>query len=304
MTGRLAVNIAGLKLANPTMLAAGILGMSSSTLKRVAEQGAGAVVTKSLSLKPNSGYLNPTLAQVEGGFINAMGLPNPGIDHFAREIQAIKGANVPVVVSIYAKSPHEFAVTAKKALEAGADALELNVSCPHVAKAGAEIGQDPKLVQEVVEATKKTVEKPVFVKLTPNVAKISELAEAAEKGGADAVTAINTVKAMVINIETAKPILSHGVGGLSGSAIKPIAVRCVYEVYKAVNIPVIGCGGIDAWQDAVEFLQAGASAIQIGTAVATKGLKVFKQVSKGVENYLENKKFANVNEIVGLAHRR
>lgn len=303
MTGRLAVNIAGLKLANPTMLAAGILGMSSSTLKRVAEQGAAAVVTKSLSLKPNSGYLNPTLAQVEGGFVNAMGLPNPGIDHFAREIQAIKEVKVPVVVSIYAKSPQEFALTAKKALKAGADALELNVSCPHVAEAGAEIGQDPKLVREVVEATKKTVEKPVFVKLTPNVAKITELAEAAENGGADAVTAINTVKAMVINIETAKPILSHGVGGLSGSAIKPIAVRCVYEVYKSVNIPVIGCGGIDAWQDAVEFLQAGASAIQIGTAVATKGLHVFKQVSEGIESYLENNRFSSVNEIVGLAHR-
>jgi dihydroorotate dehydrogenase (NAD+) catalytic subunit len=303
MTGRLVVKIAHLKLANPTMLAAGILGMSGLTLKCVAKAGAGAVVTKSLGLKPRSGYSNPTVVQVEDGLVNAMGLPNPGIEYFAQEIQQAKEVKAPMIVSIYAFSPQEFAMTAKKAIELGADGLELNVSCPHAGGTGADIGQNPELVEEVVREVKKTVEKPVFVKLTPNVANIAELAQAAEKAGADAVTAINTVKAMVIDIETAKPILGNKVGGLSGSVIKPIAVRCVYEIYDVVKIPIIGCGGIDTWQDAVEFMQAGASAVQIGTAIATKGLSVFKRVTDGIEAFLKKKKFGSVKDLVGLSHR-
>ena len=303
MTSRLAVEIAGLKLTNPTMLAAGILGMSDLTLKRVAKAGAGAVVTKSLGLKPRCGYPNPTVVQVKGGLVNAMGLPNLGIEHFTQEMQQTKEFEVPMIVSIYAYSPQEFAMIAKKASETGADGLELNVSCPHACGTGAEIGQDPKLVEEVVKATKKSVEKPVFVKLTPNVADIAKVAKAAEKAGADAITAINTVRAMVIDIETAKPILGNKVGGLSGPAIKPIAVRCVYEICDAVKIPVIGCGGIDTWQDTVEFMQAGASAVQIGTAIATKGLNVFKQVTDGIEAFLEKKGYGSVKEIVNLSHR-
>jgi len=303
MTGRLAVEIADLKLTNPTMLAAGILGMSGLTLKRVAEAGAGAVVTKSLGLKPSRGYPNPTVVQVEGGLINAMGLPNPGIEHFTQEMQEIERIQVPIIASIYAYSPEEFAVAAKETAKTSVDGLELNVSCPHAKKTGAEIGQNPKLVEEIVKATKRNVKKPVFVKLTPNVANIVELAETAEKAGADAVTAINTVKAMVIDIETAKPILGNKVGGLSGPAIKPIAVRCIYEIYDSVKIPIIGCGGVNTWQDAVEFMQAGASAVQIGTAIATKGLNVFKQVNNGIEAFLEEKKIRSVKEIVGLAHK-
>ncbi len=303
MNGCLSMEVAGLKLANPTMLAAGILGISGLTLKHVAEAGAGAVVTKSLGLKPRIGYANPTVVQVERGLINAMGLPNPGIKHFSQEMQETKGIKVPVIVSIYAFSPQEFAVTAEKALEVGADGLELNVSCPHAEKTGAEIGQDPKLVEEVARAVKKAFKKPVFVKLTPNVSNIAELAKASENGGADAVTAINTVKAMAIDVETARPILGNKMGGLSGKTVKPIAVRCVYEIYKAVKIPVIGCGGIETWQDAVEFIEAGASVVQVGTAVATKGLAVFKQVNTGIEAFLERKGVRSVKEIVGLSHR-
>jgi dihydroorotate dehydrogenase (NAD+) catalytic subunit len=181
--------------------------------------------------------------------------------------------------------------------------LELNVSCPHAEKTGAEIGQDPKLVREVVKAVKRSVQKPIFVKLTPNVAHIAEVAKAAEKAGASAITAINTVKAMAIDIETAQPILGNKVGGLSGPAIKPIAIRCVYEVYKAVKIPVIGCGGIETWQDAVEFMQAGASAVQIGTAIATQGLTIFSQITEGMAAFLEEKGFGSVKRIVGVSHR-
>jgi len=303
MLRRLATEIAGLKLANPTMLAAGILGLTGASLRSVIDAGAGAVVTKSVGLKPREGYPNPTIVQVEGGLLNAMGLPNPGIHHFAEEIREAKGGGVPVIVSVYGFSSEEFAEVATVAVETGADALELNVSCPHVEKTGSEIGQNPQLLAEVVESVRNQVDKPVFVKLTPNVASIAEVAKAAVEAGADAITAINTVRAMAINIETARPVLANKVGGLSGPAIKPIALRCVYEVYREVDVPVIGCGGITTWRDAVEFLLAGASAVQIGTAIAFKGLGVFKSITRGMDTYLKMRNLRSVKEIVGLSHR-
>ena len=303
MSGRLVTEIAGLKLTNPTMLAAGILGLTGSSLRSVVEAGAGAVVTKSVGLKPREGYPNPTVVQVKCGLLNAVGLPNPGIHHFSEEIREAKETGVPIIVSVYGYSSEEFAEVAKVATEAGADALELNVSCPHVEETGAEIGSDSDLVAEVVREVKKKVDKPVFVKLTPNVANIAEIAKAAVKAGADAITAINTVRAMAIEIETTRPLLANRIGGLSGPAIKPIAVRCVYEVYREVDVPVIGCGGITTWRDAVEFMLAGASAVQIGTAIAFKGLEVFKSVARGIDAYVKKKGFGSVKEIVGLAHK-
>ncbi|UCB61118.1 MAG: dihydroorotate dehydrogenase [Candidatus Bathyarchaeota archaeon] len=303
MANLLAVEIAGLKLSNPTMLAAGILGMSSSTMRLVAESGAGAIVTKSLGLKSRRGYSNPTVVQVEGGLLNAMGLPNPGIKYFTQEIRNMHDIGIPLIVSIYAFTPNEFAAVAKEAAKAGADGLELNVSCPHAEKTGAEIGQNPRLVEEATAEVKGRVEKPVFVKLTPNVANIAEVAKAAERAGADAVTAINTIKAMAINVETARPILGNMVGGLSGAAIRPIALRCVYEIYKAVKIPIVGCGGVNTWKDAVEFLEAGASAVQIGTAIAINGLNVFRKITEGISIFLERKRLGSVKEIVGSSHR-
>jgi len=301
MSRRLATEIAGLKLANPTMLAAGILGLTGFSLRSVVEAGAGAVVTKSLGLKPREGYPNPTVVQVDCGLLNAMGLPNPGVHHFGGEIREVKETGVPVIVSIYGFSSEEFAKVAEVAVEVGADALELNVSCPHVEETGAEIGSNPKLVAEVVKKVKNKADKPVFVKLTPNIANIAKVAKAAVEAGADAITAINTVKAMSIEIETTRPLLANKVGGLSGPAIKPIAVRCVYEIYREVDVPVIGCGGITSWRDAVEFMLAGSSAVQIGTAIAYKGLGIFKSVTRGIDAYIKKKGFGNVKEIVGLA---
>ena len=302
MENRLATEIAGLKLANPTMLASGILGYTGLSLKSIIDAGAGAVVTKSMGLEPRTGYPNPTVVQVDCGLLNAMGLPNPGISHFKEEIKELKNTGVPTILSIYGFSSEEFAKVAETAVKIGADALELNVSCPHIKKAGAEIGCDPLLLTEIVKEVKKKVAKPVIVKLTPNVANIGEIAKAAEKAGADAITAINTVKAMAIEIETGRPLLANKFGGLSGPAIKPIAVRCVYDVYRSVDVPIIGCGGITSWQDAVEFMLAGASAVQIGTAIAFKGVGVFSSVAKGIDNYLKRKGFKNVKELVGLAH--
>jgi dihydroorotate dehydrogenase (NAD+) catalytic subunit len=286
------------------MLASGILGYSAETLKSIVKGGAGAVVTKSVGIKPREGYANPTIVQTNCGLINAMGLPNPGIDEFVKEIREAKTAlNVPLIVSVYGFAAEEYAKVAKKAVEAGADAIELNISCPHVKETGSEIGQNPKILAEVVEKVKAVVDKPVFVKLSPNVTSIAETADAAVEAGADAITAINTVKAMAIDTETGMPILSNRVGGLSGSAIKPIAVRCVYEIYEQVKVPIIGCGGVTNWRDAVEFLLAGATAVQIGTAVAIKGPNVFKAVNQGIDAYLKRKGFRSVEEIVGLSHR-
>ncbi|MEM3641094.1 MAG: dihydroorotate dehydrogenase, partial [Candidatus Bathyarchaeia archaeon] len=248
------VNLAGLHLENPTMLASGILGYSAETFESIVEGGAGAVVTKSVGLKPRKGYANPTVVQVNCGLINALGLPNPGIEEFTKDIGEAKAIlKVPLIVSVYGFSAEECATVAKKAVKAGADAVELNVSCPHVKETGAEIGQNTEILAEVVKSVKAAVEKPVFVKLSPNVTRVADIAETAENAGADAITAINTVKAMAIDVETAKPILSNKVGGLSGPAIKPIALRCVYEIYERVKTPIIGCGGITNWRDAVEF---------------------------------------------------
>ncbi len=303
MSSRLDTEIAGLKLKNPTMLAAGILGLSGAFLRKIAEAGAGAVVTKSVGLKPRIGYSNPTAVQVDCGLINAMGLPSPGIHNFGEEIEEAKNGGVPVIVSIFGFSPEDFAEVARIAVEEGADALELNVSCPHVEKTGSEIGQSPSLVAEVVKDVKNKVDKPVFVKLTPNVADINKVAEAAVKAGADAITAINTFRAMAIDVNTTQPILANKIGGLSGQSIKPIAVRCVYEIHLQVDVPVVGCGGVTTWQDAVEFMLAGASAVQIGTAIAFEGLDVFRSVTKGIDSYLERMSFEGVKDIVGLSHQ-
>jgi len=299
----LEVEVAGLKFRNPVLLAAGILGMTAESLIRVAEAGAGGLVTKSIGLKPRKGFPNPTVVQVSCGLINAMGLPNPGIKTFSKEIREVKRrVKVPLIVSVYGYSAEEFAETADLAVEAGADAVELNVSCPHVEGTGKEIGQNPELLKEVVSKVKRRISKPIFVKLSPNVTDIAQLAEIAVKAGADAITAINTVRAMKIDIKTGRPILANRIGGLSGPTIKPIAVRCVYEIYERVRVPIFGCGGILNWRDSIEFILAGASAVQVGTAIALRGLEVFRAISKGIEAYIKKKGFRSVGEIVGLSH--
>jgi len=300
----LSTNIAGLQLENPTILASGILGYSAESLNRAVKGGAGAVVSKSIGIEPRVGYPNPTVVQVEGGFINALGLPNPGIAFYSQEIKYCKTIlRVPLIVSVFGYSADEYVAVAKKAVDAGADAVELNVSCPHVQFTGAEIGQNPKLLAEVVEKVKAAVSKPILVKLSPNVANIAVTARAAVEAGADALTAVNTLKAMAIDSETMLPILSNLKGGLSGPAIKPVALRCVYDIREELpDVPIIGCGGISDWRDAVEFMLAGASAVQVGTAIALENTEVFQTITKGVEVYLRKKHYGSVKEIVNLAH--
>jgi dihydroorotate dehydrogenase (NAD+) catalytic subunit len=234
-----------------------------------------------------------------------MGLPNPGIDDFAEEIAYAKTVvKVPLIVSVFGYTAEEYAEVAEKAVKAGADAVELNVSCPHVKDTGHEIGQHPKTLEEVVVKVKALVKKPVIVKLSPNVTDIVEIAKTAVRAGADALTAVNTVKAMAIDVDAQMPILSNVKGGLSGPAIKPIALRCVYEIFEAdLKVPIFGCGGVTTWRDAVEFLLVGASAVQIGTGVALKEPIIFHDVNRGIQAYLQRKGYGSVKEIVGLSHQ-
>ncbi|HMK54805.1 MAG TPA: dihydroorotate dehydrogenase [Methanobacteriaceae archaeon] len=297
----LEVEILEMKLKNPTLLAAGILGSTASSLNWAARSGAGGVVTKSFSLEPNKGYVNPTTVEVRGGIINAIGLSNPGVDAFKEELEKLD--NVPTIASLYGSSPEEFSKVAEE-VENLVDALELNVSCPHaMTGCGAAIGQDPDLTAQIVSEVKKTVKIPVIVKLTPNVTDIVEIAISAEKAGCDGLTLINSLgPGMAIDLETARPILSNRFGGMSGPAIKPIALRCVYQVYEEVKTPIIGVGGITDYKDAVEFIYAGANCVQIGTAVMYHGLEVFQKISDGMEHFMKDHDFQSVDEMVGLAH--
>jgi len=297
------MEIAGLKFRNPTMLASGFLGVSGLTLGRAVEAGAGAIVTKSSSLKPREGNPGPTIVELPVGLLNAIGLASPGIVLMKDEIEEAKRSGVPVIVSVFGFSVSDYSKSARFAETYGADAVELNVSCPHVSGVS-EIGQDPKIVAKVTRTVKKAVDIPVFAKLSPNVSNIVEIGRAVERAGADAITAINTIKGMLIDIRVRLPVLSAKIGGLSGPAIKPVAVRCVYELVEKVKLPIIGVGGIMGWEDAVEFFLAGASAVQIGTAILRKDLNVFSEVTEGLASYLKANGFTSVSELVGLAHSK
>jgi dihydroorotate dehydrogenase (NAD+) catalytic subunit len=294
----LAGNVGGLYLGNPTMLAAGILGTTGASLRRAAQAGAGCVVAKSVGSEPREGHPGPVVVQVECGLLNAMGLPNPSYREFNCEIELAKGGGVPVVASIFGSAPEEFA---EIATGLKADAFELNLSCPHAELYGAELGRHPDAVESAARAVKSRVSVPVWVKLTPNVADIVELGLAAQAGGADAVVAINTLKAMAIDIETGFPILGNRFGGLSGPAIRPVAVKCVFDLASNLEIPVIGVGGVSSWEDAVEMILAGAQGVQVGTALY-KGYGIFEEITQGLSRYLERKGLA-LEELCGLARR-
>jgi dihydroorotate dehydrogenase (NAD+) catalytic subunit len=304
MKENISIEIAGLKFKSPLILASGVSGYSKYSFKRAEEAGAGGVVTKSSSLKPRDGYSGPTIIELSFGLINAMGLPNPGIKKVSEEIYAAKklGVKIPLIASVYGFNLKEYVKAAEVAAE-HADAIELNFSCPTVKEVSVEIGQNHHKIKSIVKAVKDKVEKPVFAKLSPNISSIIEAGKAAEKGGAYAVTAINTVKAMALNVDLMKPILSAKIGGLSGPCIKPIALRCIYELYEKINIPIIGCGGVLSWEDAIEMVLAGASAVQIGTAIKYKGFEVFKELNSGIKRYLTLKGYKSLGEIKGLAHK-
>jgi dihydroorotate dehydrogenase (NAD+) catalytic subunit len=286
------ISVGGIDLKNHLILAAGVLGTTGASLNRVLESGAGGVVTKSIGPYPKEGHKGPCVQVLDGAVINAMGLPNPSRD-FMEEISPMRGK--PVIASIFGANPEEFAEVASWFMDSAAG-FELNVSCPHAEGYGAQIGSDPDRVYECTHAVSKTG-KPVWVKLTPNVTTIAECGIAAERGGASALVAINTVRAMRISTDLRKPMLGNGSGGLSGDAILPIAVKCVWDLYEACQIPVIGCGGVSSADNVLEMMMAGASAVEIGSAVLN-GVDIFEKISG--ELYSEDG--VPAEEIVGCAH--
>jgi dihydroorotate dehydrogenase (NAD+) catalytic subunit len=286
------VRVGGVALGNHLVLAAGVLGTTAASLRRMISLGAGGVVTKSIGPHPQDGHAGPCLVVLEDGLLNAMGLPNPSRD-FLFEITELEGQ--PVIASVFGGNPEEFREVARwfRGRVAG---VELNLSCPHAEGYGAAIGSDPAMVEECTRAVT-SLGIPTWVKLTPNVTDITTIGKAAERGGAAALVAINTVKAMRISTGLRRPVLGNRYGGLSGKAIFPVAVRCVYELFEACRIPVIGCGGIATAENVVEMMMAGAGAVEIGSAVV-KDVNVFERIAE--ELYAPGGEPAD--SIVGCAH--
>jgi dihydroorotate dehydrogenase (NAD+) catalytic subunit len=298
----LVTSIGKIQLERPVMLASGILGISLDVFNRLYRSGAGAVVSKSLSTEPWDGYPNPTIFGVNGGgWINAVGLSNPGAPNFAKMIESNK--DVPIIISLVGSIPEDFSTMVEQFKNSKVIAYELNLSCPHVAKVGLEVGDDPELVKKIVSTIKNSTNVPVIAKVGLGTTHYLNTVNAAIDSGIDAITAINTIRSIAIDVETQRPILSNKFGGLSGTPIKPIALRCVYEISSKYDIPIIGCGGISTWEDAIEFILAGASAIQIGSAIGDNWIHVFDDINKGMLQYMKRKGYSKIDEMIGLAKK-
>jgi len=293
----LKINLAGIEMRNPLMLSSGVMGSYSSSLNRMSEF-AGAVVTKSVGLKPVQGYKNPAVINYSHGLLNAVGLASSGAEAFADELREYAFYS-PLIVSLFGSKPEEFAELVK--YFPFADGFELNLSCPHAKNVGLAIGSDPEMVYEIVLAVKETTEKPVFAKLSPNVGDIVEIGKAAEDAKADGVVAINTLKGLKIDVFAKKPILSNISGGVSGEGIKPVAIKCVWDLYEELSIPVIGSGGIASWKDVIEFMLAGAVAVQIGSALYYSN-RVFYSLKESLIAYTRMTG-EKLSDVVGMAHK-
>lgn len=295
-------SFAGISLKNPTMLASGMMGETGDSLVRISEMGAGALITKSIGLEPRYGYPNPTLVELPYGYINAMGLPGPGIDAFEEEMSEALKSEVPVIGSLFAAIPDDFVELTGKMKDYGAAAVELNLSCPHAKGYGMEIGIDPVAVGKIIREIKGSVDIPIIAKLTPNTHLMLDVAKEAEAAGCDCIAAINTLKAMAISVEAKRPVLFNKSGGLSGPAVKPVGLKCIYDLYEVIDIPLIGIGGIETGRDALEYILAGASAVQIGSAIGRRGLPVFKDICSEMRDLMEKNGMSTISEIVGAAH--
>ncbi len=296
----LAVEIAGLKLKNPVMTASGTFGYGEEYAPYLDLNRLGGIVVKGLSLAPRLGNPPPRIMETAGGMLNAVGLQNVGVDIFIEEkLPFLRNYDVAVIANIYGESYSEYAQVAKKLSAApGVHALEVNVSCPNVKKGGLSFGADPKAAAEVTRRVKEQTHLPVIVKLTPNVTDISAIACAVEKAGADAISLINTLSGLSIDLDRREPHLKNITGGLSGPAIKPVALRMVWQAAQRVSIPVIGVGGIMTARDALEFMVAGATAVQVGTANFINPLATV-EIIEGMRQYIKNHKLKNITEIVG-----
>lgn len=296
------VDLCGVTLNNPVMTASGTFGSGAEYSEFVDLNKLGAVVTKGVANVPWAGNPTPRVAEVYGGMLNAVGLQNPGIDVFIeRDIPFLKKYDTKIMVNVCGHSTEEYIAVVERLRDQPVDLLEINISCPNVKEGGIAFGQDPKAVEAITKEMKKYAAQPVIMKLSPNVTDITEMARAAEAGGADGLSLINTLTGMKIDIHRRNFVLANKTGGMSGPAIHPIAVRMVYQVAQAVNLPIVGMGGIMNAEDAIEMILAGATAVSVGTANFVNP-HVTEEIVDGIRAYMEQYKVSDIKELVGAVH--
>lgn len=296
------VNLCGVTLKNPVMTASGTFGSGAEYSEFVDLNRLGAVVTKGVANVPWEGNPAPRVAEVYGGMLNAVGLQNPGIDLFCkRDIPFLKQFDTKIIVNVCGHSTEEYLEVVERLGDEPIDMMEINISCPNVKEGGIAFGQDPKAVEAITRAMKKAAKQPVIMKLSPNVTDITEMARAAEAGGADALSLINTITGMKIDVDRRTFVLANKTGGMSGPAVHPVAVRMVYQTAQAVNIPIIGMGGIMNAEDAIEMILAGAAAVSVGTANFTDPAVTMKIVD-GIEAYMKKYQVEDIRDLVGAVH--
>lgn len=294
------VTIAGVEWKNPVTTASGTFGSGAEFCEFVDLNKLGAVTTKGVANVPWEGNPTPRVAEVYGGMMNAVGLQNPGIDVFCeRDIPFLRQYDTNIIVNVCGRSEEDYCEVVERLASEDVDMLEINISCPNVKEGGIAFGQNPKAAEAITKAVKKYAKQPVIMKLSPNVTEITEMAKAVEAGGADAVSLINTLTGMKIDINRKQFVLANKTGGVSGPIVKPVAVRMVYQVANAVKIPVIGMGGISTWEDAVEFILAGASAVSVGTANFFNP-KATEEIAEGIAAYMDKNGFQTVADMTGI----
>ena len=293
------VNLAGVELKNPVMTASGTFGSGAEYSEFVDLNRLGAVVTKGVANVPWPGNPTPRIAEVYGGMLNAIGLQNPGIDVFAkRDIPFLKQYDTKIIVNVCGKTTEDYIEVVERLADEPVDLLEINISCPNVKEGGIAFGQDPKAVEAITREVKKHAKQPVIMKLSPNVTDITVMAKAAEAGGADVLSLINTLTGMKIDINRRAFAIANKTGGMSGPAVKPVAVRMVYQVANAVSLPIIGMGGIATAEDALEFIMAGATAVSVGTANFYNPYATV-EIAEGIESFMKKQKVEDIRELIG-----
>lgn len=296
---QMSVKIAGVELKNPVMTASGTFGSGIEYSEFIDLSRLGAVVTKGVAIAPWPGNPTPRVAETASGMLNAIGLQNPGVETFcSRDLPFLRQYDTKIIVNVCGRTTEDYCQVVERLSGEPVDLLEINISCPNVKSGGIAFGQDPRAVEAITKEIKKIAKQPVIMKLSPNVTDITEIARAAEAGGADALSMINTLTGMKIDIHRRTFALANKTGGLSGPAIKPVAVRMVYQTAQAVNIPIIGMGGIVSGEDAVEFLLAGASAVSVGTANFTNP-RAAMEILQGIEDYMERYGIEKVTDLIG-----
>lgn len=300
----LQTNFLNKTFTNPLVLASGILGLTAASMQRMVQNGAGGVTAKSISLKPRPGHPNPVIISKECYILNAVGLSNPGVTEAAEEFIKFKQlCSAPLIASIFGGTPDEFGELAEKISIAPIDFLELNLSCPNVShEFGRPFAFSTKAVTVITKKVKEKTKIPVIIKLSPNASNITEIAKAAEAAGADAICAVNTLSGMAIDVKMRQPILHNKQGGVSGPALFPVALKCVYDICSAVKIPIIGTGGVTSGEDALAMIMAGATLVGVGSAVYYRGEDAFKKITGEMEKIMVEEGIKNLEEIRGVAH--